>query len=65
VAGSITGIVAPSSDWTTSPSMTWPNSERSSCRAAAAEIGYVDGSVRTLIAWLSFSSWFSGDRPQI
>src|SRR5919198_1232000 len=37
VAGSITGIVPPSSEGTTSPSITWPKSLRSSARAVAAE----------------------------
>jgi hypothetical protein len=40
--------------------MTWPNSDRSSCRAAAAEIGYVEGSVRTLMARLVLLGVSSG-----
>jgi hypothetical protein len=49
VAGSMTGIVVPSSDGTTSPSITWPNKGRASCPAAAALIGYVEKSVVTLM----------------
>src|SRR5215216_4683874 len=63
VAGSITGMVAPSSDGTASPSTTWPNSGRSSCRAAAVEIGYVEGSVRTLIAKAPLSLSLLGASP--
>ena len=39
VAGSMMSIVAPSSDGTSSPSMTWPNNGRPTSRAVALAMG--------------------------
>jgi hypothetical protein len=47
----MTGVVSPSIDATTSPSITWPKIGRSRCRAVAAEMGYDVDTLMALSSW--------------